>query len=62
MGNFFDNLSEIPNFVNGVCGKPDTAATALGRFVFNTTLGIGGLFDVMDDFGLSEKPEDFGQT
>ena len=63
VGNFFDNLSEIPNFVNGVLqGKPDTAATALGRFVFNTTLGIGGLFDVMDDFGLSEKPEDFGQT
>ena len=63
VGNFFDNLSEIPNFVNGVLqGKPDTAVTALGRFVFNTTLGIGGLFDVLDDFGLSEKPEDFGQT
>ena len=32
------------------------------RFVFNTTLGIGGLFDVSTGFGLERKEEDFGQT
>ena len=32
------------------------------RFVVNTTLGIGGLFDVSTGFGLERKEEDFGQT
>ena len=32
------------------------------RFVFNTTLGVGGLFDVSTGFGLERKDEDFGQT
>ena len=32
------------------------------RFVFNTTLGIGGLFDVSTGFGLERQEEDFGQT
>ena len=32
------------------------------RFVFNTTLGIGGLFDVATGFGLEREEEDFGQT
>ena len=63
VSNFFGNLSEVSNFVNGVLqAKPDTAATALGRFVFNTTLGLGGTIDVMSGFGLTEQPEDFGQT
>jgi len=63
IGNVFSNLGEVSNFANALLqGKPDRAATALGRFVFNSTLGLYGWFDVMDGFGLSEQPEDFGQT
>ena len=32
------------------------------RFVVNTTLGIGGLFDVSTPMGLERHEEDFGQT
>ena len=33
-----------------------------GRFLFNTTLGIAGLFDVATPIGLEANDEDFGQT
>jgi phospholipid-binding lipoprotein MlaA len=36
----------------------DTAA----RFFINSTIGLGGLFDVADSFGLKYHDEDFGQT
>ena len=38
------------------------AGTTLGRAVFNTTIGIGGLFDVASGLGLPYHDEDFGQT
>lgn len=63
VSNFFSNLGEVSNTVNSLLqGKPDQAATSLGRFIFNSTLGIGGLFDPMSGLGLEETPEDFGQT
>ena len=34
----------------------------VGRAVLNTTLGIGGLFDVAGYMGMEYEPEDFGQT
>jgi len=34
----------------------------LGRFLINTTLGIGGMFDVATHLGLPYHEEDFGQT
>jgi phospholipid-binding lipoprotein MlaA len=34
----------------------------LGRFVVNSTLGIGGLLDPASDFGIPRNDEDFGQT
>ena len=43
-------------------GKFDPAMAGTARFVFNTTLGVGGLFDVSKGFGLERKEEDFGQT
>ena len=45
--NFADNLSQPSTFVNAVLqGEPAVAAQTLGRFITNTTLGLGGLFDV----------------
>lgn len=36
--------------------------STVGRFVLNTTLGLGGLADPASETGLYERPADFGQT
>jgi len=38
------------------------AARATARIVFNSTLGLGGVFDVAAKKGLPEQTADFGQT
>lgn len=43
-------------------GKPGRAGKELGRLIINTSIGIGGLFDVATDSGIESSPEDFGQT
>tara|TARA_B110000259_G_C14003989_1_gene397329 strand:- start:605 stop:1330 length:726 start_codon:yes stop_codon:yes gene_type:complete len=61
--NFFSNLSEIDNAINNLLqGKPVEFATSLGRLAINSTVGIGGLFDVASYAGLEHAPEDLGQT
>lgn len=62
--NFFSNLDEINNVVNDVLQwKWKQAANDTGRFLTNSTLGIGGLFDVAQSFGIEKSDgEDFGQT
>jgi phospholipid-binding lipoprotein MlaA len=42
--------------------KGQESLTTLGRFVTNSTLGIGGLFDPATSFGLKRKNQDFGKT
>ncbi len=57
------NLSEPWSFVNNMLqGKPDRAFNNLGRFVVNTTIGVGGLADHATRMGIKDSPEDFGQT
>lgn len=59
----FANLAEPFSFINNLLqGKPKRAFNSLGRFVINTTIGVGGLADHATDLGLPETPEDFGQT
>lgn len=59
----FDNLSEPWSFINNLLqGKPGRAMNNLGRFVINTTIGVGGLADHATGLGLKKAPEDFGQT
>ena len=61
--NFLDNAAYPGTVLNQLLqGKLEPAVEGAARFVFNTTLGIGGLFDVSTDFGLERKEEDFGQT
>ncbi|MCY4470687.1 MAG: VacJ family lipoprotein [Thiotrichales bacterium] len=61
--NFFDNAAYPGTVLNQVLqGKLEPAMESSARFVFNTTLGIGGLFDVATGFGLEREEEDFGQT
>lgn len=62
--NFFLNLKAPVRIVNSaVQGKFADAGNELTRFATNTTLGIGGLFDVSKEhFGITMKDEDTGQT
>ena len=60
---FTTNLSEPMVFANNVLQfRFEAAATTLGRFAVNSTLGLGGLFDVAAAEGLSHQSGDFGQT
>jgi len=44
-------------------GKPERAEITVGRFMFNTMAGLGGIVDVASMIGLPEHhDEDFGQT
>ncbi|MGG5808839.1 MlaA family lipoprotein [Falsiroseomonas sp. CW058] len=61
--NVLGNLRTPVILVNDVLqGEPHRAATTMGRFLVNTTVGIGGIFDRATDFGLLGHTEDFGQT
>ncbi len=61
--NFFENISETRNLYNSIFQlKGRKSAIVLGRFVTNTTIGIGGLFDPASSLGLKKQNADFGQT
>lgn len=61
--NFLDNAAYPGTVLNQILqGKFEPAMEGTARFVFNTTLGIGGLFDVATGMGLEHQDEDFGQT
>jgi phospholipid-binding lipoprotein MlaA len=64
IGNGFDNINFVPRFVNSLLqGKWGGAGRELGRFLINSTAGIGGLFDPAKDYwGIPKSREDFGQT
>jgi phospholipid-binding lipoprotein MlaA len=64
ISNGFDNISFPPRFVNSLLqGKFKGATREIGRFLINSTIGVGGLFDPAKDvFGLVKSREDFGQT
>jgi phospholipid-binding lipoprotein MlaA len=57
------NLKEPRIFLNNVLQlRLDAAARTAGRFVVNSTVGIGGLFDVAGREGIAQQSGDFGQT
>ena len=62
--NFFDNLAVVRRVVNNALqGKVTGAATELARFSINSTIGVGGLFDMAKvSFGIEQSDEDTGQT
>lgn len=63
VSNFFDNLgTPLVGINNALQGKGAAAGSDLGRFLLNSTAGIGGLFDVATAAGLEKHDEDFGQT
>ena len=61
--NFFSNLGEPLTIVNALLqGKPKQGLQDSMRFVWNTTAGVAGLFDVATSMDLPHHDEDFGQT
>ena len=63
LSNMFANLRGPSNVVNNALqGKPAAAASDVGRFVVNTTVGVVGCFDVASRMGMARSDEDFGQT
>ena len=63
ISNVFNNIGEVKTLYNSLFQLKGTKAlTTLGRFVTNSTIGIGGLFDPATSFGLTRYEEDFGQT
>jgi phospholipid-binding lipoprotein MlaA len=63
IANVFDNAAFVPRAGNSLLqAKWGGAARELGRFLINSTLGIGGLFDAAKYWGIEKSREDFGQT
>jgi phospholipid-binding lipoprotein MlaA len=63
ISNFVSNLDTIGTVVNDVLqGKMRQAGQDSARFLMNSTLGLGGLFDPASAAGLERNDEDFGQT
>jgi phospholipid-binding lipoprotein MlaA len=61
--NFMQNIREILNIYNAVLQfRFRTAGRSTGRFLVNSTVGIGGLLDPATEMGLYFQNEDFGQT
>jgi len=61
--NMFLNLGETSNLANNLLqGKPRAATIDTSRFLFNSTFGLLGFFDVGSKMGLPRSDEDFGQT
>lgn len=63
VANFFDNLT-LPLSVAGGLLQLDSERSLkeTGRFVLNTTVGIGGLFDPATSLGFERQQEDIGQA
>jgi phospholipid-binding lipoprotein MlaA len=63
VSNVIANLATPVTLTNDVLqGNPEAAANTIKRFMVNTTLGIGGIFDHATGLGEPLHYEDFGQT
>jgi phospholipid-binding lipoprotein MlaA len=63
IGNFFSNLRDVNVVLNDMMqGKFLQGGEDTGRFLLNSTVGIGGLIDVATEVGLEKHEEDFDQT
>lgn len=63
ISHFFYNIRVTPRLMNNLFqGKFKGAGIEAGRFLINTTAGVGGVFDVAQHFHLTTPEEDTGQT
>lgn len=63
VGNFLENINSPLTVVNyGLQMNLSSSLKVLWRFIINTTLGVGGLFDVASKVGLKSSIQTFGNT
>jgi phospholipid-binding lipoprotein MlaA len=63
VANFMGNIAYPTTILNDLLqGKLKPFARDTGRFILNSTVGIGGLFDPATKLGLQANDEDLGQT
>jgi phospholipid-binding lipoprotein MlaA len=63
ISNALSNLDTVPTIINDALqGKFSQAGHDSARFLLNSTLGLGGLFDPASAAGLEYNDEDLGQT
>lgn len=63
VNNFAGNLDVPGDVVNNILQfRLGKAAANTARFVVNTTVGVGGIFDPATAIGLNGKKTDFGET
>jgi phospholipid-binding lipoprotein MlaA len=63
MHNVLDNIGGPVRFANDVLqGQPKRAGDTAARFAINTTVGIGGIFDVAKMNGIPNHDSDFALT
>jgi len=61
--NMFSNVGDVWAAANSMLqGRGHDFVNTLGRFLFNTTMGVGGCFDVATANGAPKIPNDFGTT
>ena len=61
--NFLDDLGGPVNVANNILqAQLGNAGKAAARFIINTTVGVAGIFDVADGWGLPGRDRDFGET
>lgn len=63
VGSFVYNIEEPLSTVNyALQGKKDGVFKSFWRFIINSTLGIGGMFDVASKFGVTAEQQRFSNT
>lgn len=63
VSNFFGNLGDISTLFNSLAQlKGERAMQTTARLLFNSIIGVGGLWDPATRMGLPRHSEDFGQT
>lgn len=60
---FLDNLTLPISALNSFAqGKVDNGLATISSFLINSTLGLGGFFEIAEKKGINYEREDFGQT
>ncbi|CAM4160728.1 VacJ family lipoprotein [Kerstersia similis] len=63
IGNIFNNIGDVWSAINSLAqGRGHDFINTLGRVMFNTTVGVGGCFDVATANGAYRIRNDFGTT
>jgi phospholipid-binding lipoprotein MlaA len=63
ISNIFNNVGDVWSAANSFLqGRGHDFVNTIGRVLFNTTMGVGGCFDVATANGARRIPNDFGTT